>query len=87
VSKCKKVHNVTGGRWHGWMKSLHTLTVNASLKSVSPGSDYSTNNGEMPITVIKHGVFPCWGWDEKRKNQNKDADVTIWYTSTENHLM
>ena len=62
VSTCqnaKKVHNATGGRRHGCMKSLHTLTFNGSVKSATPGSDYSTSDGEMPIAVVNQGVFSC----------------------------
>jgi hypothetical protein len=62
VSMCqnaKKLHNATGGRHQRCMKSLHTLSFNGSVKSVMPGSEYSTIDGEMPIPVVKQGVFSC----------------------------
>jgi hypothetical protein len=57
------------------------------VKAVTSGSNSSNRDGDMHVINGKHGVFPVLRSRLKRKNENKDADITIWYTSTENHHM
>jgi hypothetical protein len=60
------------------MKSLHALTLRQSVKTVSPGSDSSNSDGEMPIADLKHGVFHVVV--ERRKEQIPRSKLTsaIW---------